>query len=188
VITRPYANHGRTDRFDDAGTFVTQHRRERHGIILISNEHVSMADAGSDHPDDYIVRTRRVDTGPLDLEPSPFLPHDSYRDIVPRFHVGVRHYKISLAYSLMGGNLHHWKKFILPRSAANPRLAPERRSGFRRPPMLLLLERSLWRISEADRHSVVGVHQADRDRKIDQFLFLEDRARGLERFIRHAGL
>ncbi len=73
---------------------VTQHRWERHGIILISNEHVRMADASSDHPDDYIVRTRRVDTSPLDLEPSPFLPHDSYRDIVPRFHVGVRHYKI----------------------------------------------------------------------------------------------
>jgi hypothetical protein len=77
------------------------------------------------HPDDYIVRTRRVDTSLLDLEPSPFLPHDSYRDIAPRFHVGVRHYQISLAYFLMGGNLHHWKKFILPRSAANPRLAPE---------------------------------------------------------------
>src|SRR6266478_9544373 len=127
VITRSYADHGRTNRFDDAGTFVTQHRWERHGIILISNEHVRMPDASSDHPDDYIVRTRRVDTGPLDLEPSPFLPHDSYRDIVPRFHVGVRHYQISLAYFLMGGNLHHWKKFILPRSAANPRLAPEGR-------------------------------------------------------------
>src|ERR1700732_5115444 len=34
--------------------------------------------------------------------------------------------------------------------------------------MLLLLERSLWRISEADRHSVVGVHQADRDREIHE--------------------
>jgi len=118
VITRPYADHGRTNRFNDAGTFVTQRRWERHGIILISNEHVRMADASSDHPDDHIVRTRRVDTSPLDLEPSPFLPHDSYRDIVPRFHFGVRHYKISLAYFLMGGNLHHWKKFILPRSAA----------------------------------------------------------------------
>jgi hypothetical protein len=127
VITRPYADHGRTNRFDDAGTFVSQHRSERHGIILISNEHVRMADASSDHPDYYIARTRRVDTSPLDLEPSAFLRHDSYRDIVPRFHVGVRHYKISLAYFLMGGNLHHWKKFILPQSAANPRLAPEGR-------------------------------------------------------------
>jgi hypothetical protein len=122
VITRPYADHGRTNRFDDAGTFVTQHRWERHGIILISNEHVRMADASSDHPDDYVVRTRRVDTSPLDLEPSPFLPHDSYCDVVPCFHVGVRHYEISLDYFLMGGNLHHWKKFILLRSAANPRL------------------------------------------------------------------
>jgi hypothetical protein len=99
VITRRYADHGRTNRFDDAGTFVTQHRWERRGIILISNEHVCMADASSDHPDDYILRTRRVDTGPLDLEPSPFLPHDSYRDIVPRFHVGARHYKISFLLS-----------------------------------------------------------------------------------------
>src|ERR1700724_860776 len=113
VITRPYAHPGRINRFDDAGTFVTQHRWERHGIILISSEHVRMADASSDDPDDYIVRTRRVDTSPLDLAPSPFLPHDSYRDIVPRLHVGVRHYKISLAYFLMSGNLHHWKKFIL---------------------------------------------------------------------------
>src|ERR1700730_10313837 len=113
VITRRYADHGRTNRVDDAGTSVTQHRWERHGIILISNEHVRMADASSDHPDDYIVRTRRVDTSPLDPEPRPFLPHDSYRDIVPCFHVGVRHYKISLAYFPMGGNLHHWKKFIL---------------------------------------------------------------------------
>jgi hypothetical protein len=127
VITRPYANHGRTNRFDDAGTFVTQHHRERHGIILISNQHVRVADASGDHPDDYIVRTRRVDTSPLNLEPSAFLAHDSYRDIVPRSHDGVRHYKISLAYSLMGGTLHLWKKFILPRSAVNPRLAPERR-------------------------------------------------------------
>jgi hypothetical protein len=117
VITRLYAYDGRTNLFDDAGTFVTQHHWERHGIILISNEHVRMADASSDHPDDYIVRTRRVDTSPLDLEPSPFLPHDSYRDIVPRSHDGVRHYKISLAYSLMGGNRHHWKKIHPSREA-----------------------------------------------------------------------
>jgi hypothetical protein len=127
VITRPYANHGRANRFDDAGTFVTKHHWERHGIILISNEHVRMADARSDHPDDYIVRTRRVDTSPLDLEPSPFLPHDSYHDIMSRSPDGVRHYKISLDHSLMGGNLHHWKRFILPRSAANPRLARQGR-------------------------------------------------------------
>src|ERR1700741_3095948 len=50
VITRPYANHGRANRFDDPGTFVTQHHRERHGIILISNQHVRMADASGYHP------------------------------------------------------------------------------------------------------------------------------------------
>jgi hypothetical protein len=117
VITRLYANDGRTNRFDDAGTFVTQHYWERHGIMLISNEHVRMADASSDHPDDYIVRTRRIDTSPLDLEPSPFLPHDSYRDIAPRFPVGFRHCKISLAYSRMGGNLRPWKKIHPSREA-----------------------------------------------------------------------
>jgi hypothetical protein len=45
-----------------------------------------------------------------------------------------------------------------------------------------------WCVPEADRQPVVGIHQADRDREIDQFLFLKDRAHGLERFIRHAGL
>ena len=54
--------------------------------------------------------------------------------------------------------------------------------------MLLLLECSLWRISEADRHSVVGVHQADRDREIHEFPLFEHRTCGLVRFIRHAGL
>ena len=76
---------------------------------------------------------------------------------------------------------------LVLRSAANPQLAPKGESRFRKPPVLLL-ERSLWRISEAYRHSVVGVHRADRDREIDKFLFLEDRARGLERFIRHTNL
>src|SRR5260370_38934388 len=71
VITRPYADHGRANRFDDAGTFVTQHRWERHGIILISHEHVRMADASSDHPADYIVRTRRGENHPPQPEPSP---------------------------------------------------------------------------------------------------------------------
>ena len=54
--------------------------------------------------------------------------------------------------------------------------------------MLLLLERSLWRISEADRHSVVAVHQADRDREIHEFPLFKHRTCGLVRFIRHAGL
>src|SRR6202521_5333813 len=63
-----------------------------------------------------------------------------------------------------------------------------RESRFRKPPMLLLLECSLWRISEADRHSVVGVHQDDRDREINEFALLEDRPRALVRFIRHTGL
>jgi hypothetical protein len=54
--------------------------------------------------------------------------------------------------------------------------------------MHLLLERSLWRVSEADRHSVVGVHQADRDREIHEFPFLKRHTRGLVRLIRHAGL
>jgi len=54
--------------------------------------------------------------------------------------------------------------------------------------MLLLLERSLWRISEADRHSVVGVHQADRDREIHEFPLFKRRTRSFVRFIGHTGL
>src|SRR3979490_1267693 len=53
---------------------------------------------------------------------------------------------------------------------------------------LLVFKCCPWRVPEADGQPVVGIHQADRDREIDQFLFLKDRARGLERFIRHAGL
>src|ERR1700761_656137 len=52
----------------------------------------------------------------------------------------------------------------------------------------LVFECCPWRVPEADRQPVVGIHHADRDREIDQFLFLKDCARGLERFIRHAGL
>src|ERR1700674_2833047 len=53
---------------------------------------------------------------------------------------------------------------------------------------LLVFECCPWRVPESDGQPVVGIHQADRDREIDQFLFLKDRAHGLERFIRHAGL
>jgi hypothetical protein len=54
--------------------------------------------------------------------------------------------------------------------------------------VLLLLERSLWRISEADRHSVVGVHQADRDREIHEFPLFKHRTRSFVCFIGHTGL
>src|SRR3954451_20195369 len=36
----------------------------------------------------------------------------------------------------------------------------------------------LGRVAETDGHPVVDVHQTDRDRQIDQLLFLEHRARG----------
>jgi hypothetical protein len=36
---------------------------------------------------------------------------------------------------------------------------------------LLVFECCPWRVPEADRQPVVGIHQADRDREIDQFLF-----------------
>jgi hypothetical protein len=52
----------------------------------------------------------------------------------------------------------------------------------------LFLENGLWRVSEADGHPIIGVHQADRDREIHEFAFLEHRPRGLVRFIRHTGL
>ena len=51
-----------------------------------------------------------------------------------------------------------------------------------------LLDHRLRRIPEADRQTVIGIHQADRDRQIDQFPLLEHGARGLVCFIRHAGL
>ena len=38
----------------------------------------------------------------------------------------------------------------------------------------LLFECCLRRVPEADGHPVVGIHQADRDREIDQIIFLED--------------
>ena len=53
---------------------------------------------------------------------------------------------------------------------------------------LLVFECCPWRVPEADRQPVVGIHQADRDREIDQFLLLKDRAHSLERFIRDARL
>src|SRR5262245_54947200 len=62
------------------------------------------------------------------------------------------------------------------------------RLALRRKCLAFVFAYGLWRVAEADGQPVVGIHQADRDREIDQFLFLEDRARGLERFIRHAGL
>jgi hypothetical protein len=52
---------------------------------------------------------------------------------------------------------------------------------------LLVFERCPWRLPEADGHPVIGIHQADRDREIDQLLLLKSCARGLECCIRHAG-
>jgi hypothetical protein len=52
----------------------------------------------------------------------------------------------------------------------------------------LIFECCPWRVPEGDRQPVVGIHQADRDREIDQFLLLKDRAHSLERFIRDARL
>src|SRR3954453_3305251 len=59
------------------------------------------------------------------------------------------------------------------------RLAP--RSGCH------LLLRGLWRISEADCHAIVRVHQADRDGEIDELALLEDGAGSLVSLIRDAG-
>src|ERR1700693_3234026 len=53
---------------------------------------------------------------------------------------------------------------------------------------VLLLERSLRRVSEADRHPVIGVHQADRDCEIHELALVECRPCGLVRSIRHTGL
>ena len=41
------------------------------------------------------------------------------------------------------------------------------------------------RRTEADRHPVVGVHQADRDRQVGELLLAKHRGRRLERAVRH---
>src|SRR3954462_7398252 len=49
------------------------------------------------------------------------------------------------------------------------------------------LLRGLWRISEADCHAIVRIHQADRDGEIDELALLEHGAGSLVSLIRDAG-
>src|SRR3546814_9770493 len=46
----------------------------------------------------------------------------------------------------------------------------------------------MWRVAEADRHAIGGIHQTDRDREVDQLLLTENRACCLVCFVRHTRL
>src|ERR1700682_2422672 len=61
-------------------------------------------------------------------------------------------------------------------------------SPFNASTRLLLLECCLWRVPEADRHSVGGLHQADRDREISQLLLGKHSRRGVKLAVRHCGV
>jgi hypothetical protein len=51
MISRFYFRDQSPDSFDNSRTFVSQHRRQRDRIILISHNQVGVADTGSYDPD-----------------------------------------------------------------------------------------------------------------------------------------
>ena len=68
MIPRRDLLHAGADRLDHAGALVTEHRRQRHGIPLVANDQVGVADPARHDPDQHLVRLQISQFDRLDLE------------------------------------------------------------------------------------------------------------------------
>jgi hypothetical protein len=59
---------GRSDRFHDAGPFVAEHGRQRHGVLLVADVQIGLADAGGRDPHQDLVGTRGLELEFAELE------------------------------------------------------------------------------------------------------------------------
>ena len=68
MVARAHRGDVRPDRFDDAGPFVTEHRRQGRLEVAGHEVPVAMADAGGRDPDEDLVATGRRELELLDPE------------------------------------------------------------------------------------------------------------------------
>jgi hypothetical protein len=76
VLARLDAGHSRTDLLDDAGAFVAEHTRQRHGEILVAAHQVGVTDTDTGNLHDNFIGPRLAQLQRLDVErPALFSNH-----------------------------------------------------------------------------------------------------------------
>jgi hypothetical protein len=77
MIALLHLPHMFPDRLDNAGSFMAQNDRLRHGIDLIARHHIGVAHAGRYNPHQYFVMTGRRNVHRLNPERAALLTNDS---------------------------------------------------------------------------------------------------------------
>ncbi len=60
---------------------MAEHRRQRHGIVLVAHDQVGMAQAGGDYAHQHFIVLRPTDARLLDRERLFFFAHHGHGDI-----------------------------------------------------------------------------------------------------------